>query len=107
MSCGPQVLPMDIILKLESARKHTMCTLRDMAPREIGQLMRNVRMGDRVAALVSQFPRMEVHVTVKPITRGILQVRRPSIFVITVMVCNEAMCALHCGYCCDCGAQSV
>eukprot|EP00947_MAST-08B_sp_MAST-8B-sp1_P000678 g678.t1 len=69
------VLPREIMMKLEGARKPpSLATLRDMSAREIGQLIRNTRMGDKVKHVVAQFPRMEVEVVVKPITRGILQV---------------------------------
>lgn len=65
-------IPVEILQKLEKARAGHQHLL-DMTAAEIGELIRNHKMGPKVKDLVSKLPMLAVSTQVKPITKGILR----------------------------------
>ncbi|CAG8549453.1 12440_t:CDS:10, partial [Cetraspora pellucida] len=67
-------LPREICLKLDSIpHKPTIERMRDMNPAELGQLVRNKRMGLVVSKCVDQFPLLKLDAQIAPITRNVLR----------------------------------
>jgi hypothetical protein len=46
----------------------------EMSPREIGELIRQQKMGDQVMTYLQQLPYLELKATVQPVTRTVLKV---------------------------------
>ncbi|RIB18575.1 Sec63 Brl domain-containing protein [Gigaspora rosea] len=68
-------LPREICLKLESLpQKPSIERMRDMSPAELGQLVRNTRMGSTISKCVDQFPQLKLDAQVAPITRNVLRI---------------------------------
>ncbi|CAG8452307.1 15922_t:CDS:10, partial [Dentiscutata erythropus] len=68
-------LPREICLKLESLpQQPSIERMRDMSPAELGQLVRNTRMGSTLSKCVDQFPLLNLDTQVAPITRNVLRV---------------------------------
>jgi activating signal cointegrator complex subunit 3 len=65
----------DSVLQNLETKRPSMATLRDMTSKEVGDLVRNVRLGAVVESLVKHFPSVEVTAEVQPITRSILRVK--------------------------------
>lgn len=66
-------LPREVIKRLEETAVTTQ-QLRDMEPREIGQLVHNQKLGGKVLSLAKCLPLLNIDCVVKPITRGIIKV---------------------------------
>lgn len=65
-------LPPEVLRRLEE----TDCSpgrLLDMDAREVGQLVRNMKLGARILSLAKQLPQLSVEAVIQPITRGILK----------------------------------
>lgn len=68
-------LPNDIVMKLEKLPADmTIESMRDMDHTEIGSMLNHVRMGQKVSSCVSQFPLLDIVISVAPITRTVLRV---------------------------------
>ncbi|CAJ0834499.1 14079_t:CDS:10, partial [Entrophospora sp. SA101] len=68
-------LPQDIIRKLESNKyRPSIEKMRDMQPKELGELVRDHRMGTIIAKCVDQFPILKIDTHIAPITRSILRI---------------------------------
>ncbi|CAG8491424.1 14313_t:CDS:10, partial [Racocetra fulgida] len=68
-------LPREICFKLDSnPYKPTIEKMRDMSPAELGQLVRNQRMGLVISKCVDQFPLLKLDAQIAPITRNVLRV---------------------------------
>ena len=67
-------LPYDIICKIEE-RNLTIEKMRDLSAKDLGVLLRHVKMGDRVKECVSWFPYIEISTSLHPITRTVLRVK--------------------------------
>ena len=65
----------DILKKIENLGDDmTVEVMRDMSGKELGELLRNVRMGDTIARCVHQFPILHLKADIFPITRSILKI---------------------------------
>ncbi|KAG0246557.1 Sec63 Brl domain-containing protein [Mortierella sp. GBAus27b] len=68
-------LPRDIIAKIEGRSfPPTIEDMREMAPSELGELVRFHRMGETISKCVDQFPVLQMDAQVAPITRNVLRV---------------------------------
>jgi replicative superfamily II helicase len=89
-------LPSDIIAKLDSIPdKMTVEHLREMDAKEIGQLIRNMRMGSLLLKCANHFPTLILDAQVAPITRTILRItlqitpgKTNSKYILTVLTSN-------------------
>ncbi len=64
----------EILEKLER-RNFTVDYLREMDPKEIGLLIKNVRAGTDVKKAAHEIPSVNVEATIQPITRTVLRIR--------------------------------
>ena len=60
-----------IIQKLEQ-KEADMDTLADLQAAEIGELIRHVRLGSVVKGFISKFPKLDLQVSIQPITRYLI-----------------------------------
>jgi replicative superfamily II helicase len=68
-------LPPDIIEKLDKASNKTgIDEMREMDVKEIGALIRHMKMGSTVGKCVEQFPTLYLEAEIAPITRTVLRV---------------------------------
>jgi Sec63 Brl domain len=68
-------LPADILTKIDKLPSTmSIVALRDMEPKEIGEAIRHVRMGDKLSRCVIEFPLLSLEAEVQPITRTVLRV---------------------------------
>ncbi|CCW61896.1 unnamed protein product [Phytomonas sp. EM1] len=58
-----------------SSRNPSISTLQELTPKEIGDMVHNMRCGRDIALLVSKFPTLQLHIDVQPITKSILRVK--------------------------------
>ncbi|CCW66840.1 unnamed protein product [Phytomonas sp. Hart1] len=56
-------------------RNPSISMLQELTPKEIGDMVHNMRSGRDIAALVSKFPTLQLHIDVQPITCTILRVK--------------------------------
>ena len=63
-------LDREIIYKLEQREAH-LDRLMDMSGDEIGSLIRNTRLGSVVKGFIGKFPKLDLDVTIQPITRSL------------------------------------
>lgn len=66
-------IPMDVLAKLEGVNA-SLDKLDDMSASDIGRLIRNDRSGGVIKKAISHFPRLELDVSVQPITRTIVRI---------------------------------
>lgn len=66
-------LPQDAVRRLEEL-KVDVNRLIDMSPREIGELCRNQKVGEKILSLVKKLPYLSMEVQVQPITRTIIRI---------------------------------
>lgn len=67
-------IPLDIIEKIENTGLSIMA-IRDMEPKEVGELLRNQRSGALVSRCAQEFPMIDIDATLHPITRTVLRIR--------------------------------
>ncbi|XP_055607496.1 activating signal cointegrator 1 complex subunit 3 [Uranotaenia lowii] len=68
------ILPFEVIDKLEH-RGLSILALRDMDPKEIGDMLRNHRHAVVVKRCAEEFPLLEIEASLQPITRTVLRIR--------------------------------
>ena len=64
----------DILFRIEGKEHLTWERFYDMTPQQIGELIKNAKLGKEIHKLIHQFPRLELEAYVQPITRSCLQV---------------------------------
>lgn len=67
-------IPFDIIEKIESSGL-SITAMRDMDPKEIGEILRNQRSGGLIAKCAREFPMIDIEAQLQPITRTVLRIR--------------------------------
>jgi replicative superfamily II helicase len=68
-------LPHDVKLKIENfPRGITIENLRDMDSKELGELVRHVRLGDKIKSCINQLPLLKLKADIFPITRTVLKI---------------------------------
>ena len=67
-------LPHEILSKMENLPKSSIEALKDISAIEIGELIRNKRMGSFVHKCISSFPLLTLDARVSPITRTVLNI---------------------------------
>ncbi|KAJ1661153.1 putative steryl acetyl hydrolase mug81 [Dispira simplex] len=69
-------LPYEVIQKLERqpSQARSIDALREMDAKELGQLVRHGKMGDKLQQCVREFPRLELTTSIAPITQAVLRV---------------------------------
>lgn len=69
-----QNMNFELAMKLEE-RRINLDDILEMEPGELGGLIKNERMGPQIYRLARRIPRLELHASVRPITRSVLMVR--------------------------------
>jgi pre-mRNA-splicing helicase BRR2 len=64
----------DVLVKKLERKNIPWARYLDLRPADLGELIKNPRMGKQLHALIHQFPRLELSATVQPITRSLLRV---------------------------------
>nr|CAB3223427.1 activating signal cointegrator 1 complex subunit 3 [Phallusia mammillata] len=64
----------DIYRKIED-QKLTIDKMRDMAPKDIGHMLRHPNIGEKVARCIQELPYVALETSIQPITRSILRIR--------------------------------
>ncbi|KAJ1555242.1 hypothetical protein HK405_002907, partial [Cladochytrium tenue] len=68
-------IPFDIIEKLNRAAKSlSVAELRDMDDKEIGNVIRHMKLGSTVRRCVEQFPTLTLETSIAPVTRTVLRI---------------------------------
>ncbi|XP_065206562.1 activating signal cointegrator 1 complex subunit 3 [Planococcus citri] len=67
-------IPFDILDKIEK-KEIPVEKFREMDVKEIGELIRNAKMGARLKQCAEEFPLLHLNAIVQPITRGVLRIR--------------------------------
>lgn len=84
-------IPGDIIEKIES-RGLSIYALREMDSKEIGEMLRNSRVGSMVARCAEEFPLLDIEASLQPITRTVLRIR---IFITASFKWNDRVHGKH------------
>lgn len=84
-------IPGDVIEKIES-RGLSIYALREMDSKEIGEMLRNVRIGSMVARCAEEFPLLDIEASLQPITRTVLRIR---IFITASFKWNDRVHGKH------------
>eukprot|EP00118_Oscarella_pearsei_P003355 m.13994 g.13994 ORF g.13994 m.13994 type:complete len:2136 (+) comp25397_c0_seq1:78-6485(+) len=67
-------MPMEVVVKLEKKEEFAWERLYDLNHTEIGELIRNPKMGKTIHKFVHQFPKLDLATHIQPITRSTLKV---------------------------------
>ena len=62
-------MPMEVVMKLEKKEEFAWERLYDLNHTEIGELIRNPKMGKTIHRFVHQFPKLELTTHIQPISR--------------------------------------
>jgi pre-mRNA-splicing helicase BRR2 len=67
-------MPMEVVMKLEKKEEFAWERLYDLNHIDIGELIRNPKMGKTIHRFVHQFPKLELTTHIQPISRSSLKV---------------------------------